>query len=80
MNKKVTMKDLFDAFIKLNHPTEEKVVISVSAYEKAYDVFDDIKVLINPTDEDIEEEFNGNFPGDNDDWEYGIYSKGERIG
>jgi len=74
MEKTVSIIDLFDAFIEKNHANNEKVLIAVEAYAKAYDIFDNVRIITDPAEDEIEEEFRSN-----DDWEFAIYEKGKRI-
>ena len=74
MTKKTTMLDLFDAFIEKNHSTEEKVIIAVESYVTAYDLFDNVEIIINPTDEVIEQNFL-----DIDNYLYAVYENGKRV-
>lgn len=75
MEKTVKMLDLFAAYIEKNHGDEARVIIAVEAYVSSQDIFDNVRIITDVTDEEIEE----SFPGSEDCWEYAIFEHGVMV-
>ena len=69
------LMNLFDIMVKTNYSRVNRVVVAVESYSKAYDIFNNVQVILDPSDEVIENDFNSEV----DFWYWGIWENGELI-